>query len=67
MFNLHLKFAECVSCDTTVFLAYLADKKAVRKDRCFFTATNGIINLEYIVNRNIICKRKVFDVSKPKI
>jgi len=67
IFNLHRTIAERVPCDTNFFVAYLADKKVLRKGRCCFTATNEIINLEYIVNRNIICKRKVLDVSKPKI
>jgi hypothetical protein len=62
----HRTIAERVSRDTTFFHAYLCDKKVLRKGRCYFTATNDIINLEYTVSRNIIFKREVLDVCKPK-
>ena len=67
IFNPHHTIAERVSRDTTFFCAYLVDKKVTRKGRCYFTATNKIINLEYTVDRYIIYKRQVFDVRKLRI
>jgi len=67
IFNPQHKIFERVSRDTTVFHAYPADKKFRRNGRCYFTATDEIINLEYIVKRNIICKRKIYDIGKLKI
>jgi hypothetical protein len=63
----HRTIFERISRDPTFFPSYLSHKKVRRKGLCYFTATNESINLEYIVNRNIICKRKVFDVRKPEI